>query len=751
MKKRLFALLLVICFAFSATVYADYYPEAERSEVTFEEMLKDDIALENVLKELEEAKERLQKRDNPISVFVKINNALNIMYADIDMITKANLLYIQSAIDNSEENNEKYLKCTDYIISINQVYSEVLKGVFEDPNYREPFMEIFNIPEDEFKELIDSFPSDKEFELEKELNVLTEEFYNNQFGKLVVKKNGKEYNYQDMRSNAGEFSLSEVLEYYKQSADILVPLFIDMVEIRNDIAVEAGYEDFSEYAYNEQYPKDYTDDDRKALAEYTIEYIIPLYNSLEDIYIDVYYDSEMEEPDYTEEEALSKVRETLDNINPELTEAFDYMIKFELYDVGFSDKKKSGAFTTKLDYYSVPFLFVNPDNSVSNMINSVVHEFGHYNADFHAPETINDEYEPDYEGGSNLDVSEIHSQGMEMLFMDELGRFYGSDAATMRVENLMYVLQSVVQGVLYDTWLERVYTLDEKELNAKNINGLFKECCEEFGMKDVLMYPGSEGWEWIQVNHNFEVPFYYISYAVSAVAALELFSDAEVDRAAAIDKYMTLTTKGSEVNFKSTLKDCGFTDIFTKNAYIDIAKAVKDYTGLGFEDLKDEEWYYPYVIRISNFVDPIAEGKYGPSDNATRLMFVETLGRMEEDVNGMEAYESPFTDTESPYVAWAAKNGIVAGIGNDKFGAEQTVTREQILSFLYRMAGEPKVEGTIKFEDSKDISEWAKNAVLWAQEEGIASGYTDNTIRPKNNITRAEAAKFLADAYETYY
>ena len=745
MKKRFFAFLLAVCLVFSVTAYADYYPDAERDEILFSELLEVEIDYEEGKKMMEEAKEYLHK--SPQLAFTMMESGMNAM--DL-MMTMSNIEYIISSIDNSKQNNLRYTESMNALVDIQQILTEILKEIDSDKKLKEEFISVFELEPSDFEELMKNIPSDEEFAIQKKLNDLIEKYYNNQFGSLVVKKGGKEYTISDVYSNPEAFSINDIVDYYDKSADILVPLFIDMVKLRNEMAQVNGYNDYSEYAYSEVYPKDYTADDRYKLYEYTKEYIVPLSEDIRDIYYNVFTE-ESEELEMTEDEVLKNLRDSIERINPELTEAFDYMLKCELYNIGLSENKKPGAFSVMLDYFSVPFLFVNPDDSISYMIEAFVHEFGHFNAMFHSPWITDENYTSSYSGDSNLDVDEIFSQGLEMLFMDEIGRYYGNDAGRIRLAKIDSCLQSVVQGTMYDSWLEKVYKLDENELNADNINALFKGVCEEYGLADAIMIPNSKGLEWIGLHHNFEVPFYYVSYAVSAVTALEIFSQAESDRTAAIDKYMKLTAKGSRVEFKSVLKECGYADIFTEETFKNISDSVRDYIGVGYEDVKEEEWFYPYVIRIANFTEPKEEGKYSPADNATRLMFVETLGRMEEDVNGIETLESPFKDVDSSYVAWAHKEGIVAGIEKDKFGGDQFVTREQILSFLYRMAGEPEVTGEIEFADAKEVSSWAYDAVLWAQQNGIASGYTDNTIRPKNNITRGEAAKFLADAYAVYY
>ncbi len=135
----------------------------------------------------------------------------------------------------------------------------------------------------------------------------------------------------------------------------------------------------------------------------------------------------------------------------------------------------------------------------------------------------------------------------------------------------------------------------------------------------------------------------------------------------------------------------------------------------------------------------------------TRAMLVTVLYRAE----GQPEIESTmkFTDvSESGYyadaVAWAEANGIVNGVSKEEFAPDDKITREQIAAIMYRYAIYKGVE-TVTFEenlaftDACDISEYAVSAMNWIVGQEIFKGYDDETIRPQNNATRAEAAAVL--------
>ena len=82
------------------------------------------------------------------------------------------------------------------------------------------------------------------------------------------------------------------------------------------------------------------------------------------------------------------------------------------------------------------------------------------------------------------------------------------------------------------------------------------------------------------------------------------------------------------------------------------------------------------------------------------------------------------------------------GISEDEFAPNNTLTRAMLVTVLYRNAGEPAVNKSIPFSDV-DMSSWYANAVIWAQQNGIVSGVTENEFAPDSNITREQIATIM--------
>lgn len=168
-------------------------------------------------------------------------------------------------------------------------------------------------------------------------------------------------------------------------------------------------------------------------------------------------------------------------------------------------------------------------------------------------------------------------------------------------------------------------------------------------------------------------------------------------------------------------------------------------TQLKFTDLKQDAWYYD-VIKTAvekGLMNGISETKFAPEKEVTRGMFVTILYRMagEPVVDGFAEFTDVSTDKYyAKAVAWASANGIVNGITDELFAPYANITREQMAVMLYRYKKADKAENKVNYTDENSISEYALDAINWANASGIMTGNEDGTFAPLRNSTRAEAA-----------
>ena len=153
-----------------------------------------------------------------------------------------------------------------------------------------------------------------------------------------------------------------------------------------------------------------------------------------------------------------------------------------------------------------------------------------------------------------------------------------------------------------------------------------------------------------------------------------------------------------------------------------------------------------------------SETHFSPDLSMTRGMLVAVLHRMEgSPALPQENLGYPFSDvtTDDWYghaVYWARHHGIVSGYNDGRFGPNDTMTREQMVAILYRYAQYKGYDiansvALDKYTDAAQVSPWAKDAMSWANAEGIVSGTNATTLSPKGSATRAQVASILTRFY----
>ena len=165
-----------------------------------------------------------------------------------------------------------------------------------------------------------------------------------------------------------------------------------------------------------------------------------------------------------------------------------------------------------------------------------------------------------------------------------------------------------------------------------------------------------------------------------------------------------------------------------------------------FTDVKEGVWYYDYVMEMAR--DEIIKGMtattFEPDGQLTRAQTAMLLYRIagEPAVEGTASFTDVAKDIwYAKAVAWAEKEGVVNGMTKTTFEPEGKVTRAQFVTMLYRLAGKPEVKTGSTFTDVKDG--WYKDAVAWAEGAKIVNGMTATTFEPDGTCTRAQAAKIL--------
>ncbi|SDD58231.1 S-layer homology domain-containing protein, partial [Sanguibacter gelidistatuariae] len=149
-----------------------------------------------------------------------------------------------------------------------------------------------------------------------------------------------------------------------------------------------------------------------------------------------------------------------------------------------------------------------------------------------------------------------------------------------------------------------------------------------------------------------------------------------------------------------------------------------------------------------------ADGTFSflPTTTLSRQAMAAFLYRASGSPKFVAPVLSPFNDVKTSdafylEIAWLADSGITAGYGDGGFHPSAPVTRQALAAYLYRVAGSPAPAAPAPFTDVKADNEFA-DAIAWASETGITTGWEDNTFRPSQSITRQAVAAFLFRAFD---
>ncbi len=169
-----------------------------------------------------------------------------------------------------------------------------------------------------------------------------------------------------------------------------------------------------------------------------------------------------------------------------------------------------------------------------------------------------------------------------------------------------------------------------------------------------------------------------------------------------------------------------------------------------FTDVAANSWYYDAVryVNDNNIMLGATADLFQPNTAASRAMVVTILWRLA----GSPTPEgvSPFTDlTANAYyinaITWANANQIVNGVDATHFNPNQPISREQMVSIIYRYAKMQKMDVSktddlSAYSDINKISKYAVPAIGWAKATGLIKGKTAQSFAPQDSLTRAEAA-----------
>lgn len=538
---------------------ADYYPEKEHADIAYSDMELapyDDEGLNNALDELGLI---LSSEDGNYGDYSDFDSALEgvvYLYYQVNELFKA--LMTQNTLwavrYYSDPNDEEALEqMTDYELGVADISDKIcitMKSAV-GTEFEVVMQEL--IGADSWEKIKDYEPmTDRERELKALETELIQQYGAASIEDYSATVNGREWSFEKLSEELPD-TYEEYIEVinavYRAKTDALGPYLIELIKIRNEIAELKGYDSYAEYAYEETYARDYSPDELPPLYEAVKKNFVPVLDKLYDLLM--IQDSEALQSfveGKTGDEIVREVEPYIKHISPELGEAYDGLMNLGLYDIDASASKQNVGFTSELPSYGYGFIFNCPGGDYYDYV-TLIHEFGHFNFMWHDTE--------DYLWTSqSYDLMEVHSQALTLLFLKYAPDLFGDGAGAYDINLLYQIVSAVLSGCMYDEFQQRIYA--EDDLTVDDLNRIFCEISSQYGYyydDDI-----TEAYYWVDVSHNFESPFYYISYGTSALASLGIWAVSQADWDAAVDSYMKISAM-SGVDFKDALNEAGLDNV----------------------------------------------------------------------------------------------------------------------------------------------------------------------------------------------
>ncbi len=332
---------------------------------------------------------------------------------------------------------------------------------------------------------------------------------------------------------------------------------LQCAEIYLDILSEYDAETFYE-----DYNRDYTPEQIIDLSQAVREELVPASEKLLDSFYDNKYCNDVFDSPVIVDSLFGTVQQYASQLSPEIKKSADKLSDGESYVIATGNNCYSGSFTADLPANNAALMYIYTDNSYYDLF-TAIHEYGHFHSSFQDDTKA-------YFTSTNLDIAEIQSQGMELLFMQFYDDIYGEQSDAMKLLKMNDITDSIITGFLIGEFEYTALTRSD-EMTADEVLELYCDVMGDY----------AEDFPFFYVSHMFESPGYYVSYGVSALAAMDIAEDCFSDPKQALERYEKIAAvpvNSKDVRFGAALEECGFSDVLSKEYIERLAEYLIQYS-----------------------------------------------------------------------------------------------------------------------------------------------------------------------------
>lgn len=355
-----------------------------------------------------------------------------------------------------------------------------------------------------------------------------------------------------------------------------------LVALRVKKAKRLGFNNYIDYIYLDRDRFDYDSRDAERFRNSVRDIIVPICSQLYEkqrqrLGVDRlhYYDEALVFPEGnavpigTKDELVEKARKMYEEMSPESGEYFDFMCEHELFDLDTRPGKHLGGYCTFLPEHKAPFIFSNFYGTSAD-VDVLTHEAGHAFQCYMASRT----QKTMLSISSTSEINEIHSMSMEHFAYPWMESFFGEKSDRYRYAHLCSALCTIPYLVAVDEFQHRVFedpSMDAKRRRAvwKKIEGIYLPWRDYDGNSFL-----EEGGFWMQKQHIFLYPFYYVDYALAQICAFQFLIRDREDHDKAWGDYIALCKRGGSRGYFDLLASADLASPFDEKTVRDVTDSV---------------------------------------------------------------------------------------------------------------------------------------------------------------------------------
>lgn len=367
--------------------------------------------------------------------------------------------------------------------------------------------------------------------------------------------------------------------------DALNDLFSELIVLRNQVAINAGFKNYRDYKFDELGRFDYTVQDCFSFHDSIAKEILPLAEASDRerkkiMHLDILkpWDTDVDvegksalKPFSNAEELIDKSIECFDQVRSDFGDYLRIMKDLGYLDLDSRIGKAPGGYNYPLYEIGVPFIFMNSVGTQRDLV-TMVHEGGHAIHSFVTRDLPITDFK-----STPSEVAELASMSMELISMEHWGVFFKNedDLKRAKKEQLDKSLKTLLWIAAVDKFQHWIYENPKHSVEERMNN--WKVVIDQFASKEID-YTGLEdirtrGWQ--SQLHIFEVPFYYIEYGMAQLGAIAVWRNYKKDPKKALDQYEAALRLGYTKSIPEIYKTAGIEFNFSQAYVKELADFVK--------------------------------------------------------------------------------------------------------------------------------------------------------------------------------